>query len=117
MTKQELINKIRPILEKGKAINDIIFVSKKMAFFDIAFMLQMLRVPKSQCINKFKDHNQYGWEDKDLINMVENPVLTGGGDGFEQLLFGCIAALDVYTENEIVTVLETQQQWRGEPNE
>jgi len=117
MSKQDLMNKVRPILKKGKSINDIVFVSKKMAFFDIAFMLQMLRVPKSQSVNKFKDQKGYGLEDKHLINMVENPVITGGGDGLEQLLFGCIAALDVYTEDEIITVLEVQQEWRSQSNE
>ncbi len=113
MTKQELINKIRPILEKGKSINDIIFISKKMGFFDIAFMLKIIRPEKGRF--DFKDDNEYGWPTKSIYDMVENPCW--GGDGFEQLVFGCVAALDVYTEDEILTVLEAQQQWRRESNE
>ena len=111
MSKQELMDKIRPILEKGKSINDIIFVSKKMGFFDIAFMLELLRPTKEDCKPRLIsiDRKSYGWTTEQIYDFVENPCW--GGDGFEQLVFGCVAALDVYTENEILTVLEAQQQW------
>ena len=93
-TKQELMDKIRPIMEKGKPINDIIFMSKKMGIFDICWMLKMCRptiedIPKPKLFSlSFKKQNEYGWTAKSLYDMVENPVLTGGGDGLEQLLFG-----------------------------
>lgn len=119
MSKQELMDKIRPILEKGKSINDIIFISKKMSAFDIAFMLKLLRPTKKDLKPRLIgiDRESYGMETKSIYDFIENPILTGGGDGLEQLVFGCVAALDVYTENEILTVLEAQQQWREKPNE
>jgi len=43
--------------------------------------------------------------------MVTNPILSCGKDGLEQLLFVCLAALDVYTEEEIMTVFDLQKQW------
>ena len=116
MSKQKYIDKIKPILEKGKPINDIIFVSKKMSFFDITFMLQLLRPTKKDCKPRLIsfDRKSYGMEAKSIYDFVENPIITGGGDGLEQLVFGCIAALEVYTEDEIVTVLEAQQQYKDE---
>jgi len=115
MSKQELKDQVRPILKKGKSINDIIFVSKKMTFLDIAMMLKFLRPTKEDCKPKLIgiDRKSYGMETKSIYDFVENPIITGGGDGLEQLVFGCVAALEVYTENEIITVLEAQQKFRG----
>lgn len=108
--KQKQIERVKPILSKGKMINDIIFVSKKISEFDIAFMLLIMRPTKEESKTKLINikfgKNTYGWNAKDIYNMAENPVLTGGGDGLEQLVFGCAAALDVYTEDEILTVLD-----------
>jgi len=106
------MQKVKPILEKGKAINDIIFVSKKMGTFDIAFMLMLLRPTKDNLKPKlfsFYKESNLGWPTKQIYDFVENPCW--GGDGLEQLVFGCVAALEVYTENEILTVLEAQKEW------
>ncbi len=124
MNKQQLKDLIKPILEKGKLINDIIFVSQKMAYFDICFMLKLCRpvdseykTPKFFSFRWGEPKSAQGWESKDLYNMVENHVLTGGKDGLEQLLFGCIAALDVYTEDEILTILDAQLKYGELKNE
>ena len=105
-TKQELRDLITPILEKGKPINDIIFTSQKMTAFDICFMLKLLRPTKKPFFDRGED-NTYGWSDEQINKMADNPVW--GGDGIQQLIFGCIAALDVYTEDEIITVLNAQE--------
>ena len=97
-TKQELINEIKPILERGKPINDIVFVSRKMTKLDVAMMLEFLRPTKKG-----------GWEDKQLLNAFDTDMW--GGDYFQQLLFGCIAALEVYTEDEIIKVFDVQQKY------
>ena len=108
---------VKKILEKGKPINDIIFLSKKMTFLDIALMLKWCRPTKADCrqdvglwnnLLRREDKHEYGWDTDKLYNLVDNPVLTGGGDGLQQLLFGCVAALDVYTEAEIATILNIQ---------
>jgi len=116
MSKQELIDKIRPILEKGKTINDLIFLSKKQTAADIVFMLWLLRPEKGSSIFDRRKSNECGWTTKQIYDFAENPA-WGVGDYFEQLVFCCAAALDVYTEDEICTVLEAQKQWREEHNE
>ncbi len=49
-TKLEMKTRIGKILDKGKSINDIIFYSKKMSDFDVAFTLLILRRTKEQKI-------------------------------------------------------------------
>lgn len=116
MSKQELMDKIRPILEKGKTINDLIFLSKTQTAGDIVFMLSLLRPEKGSSFFDRRKSNECGWSTKQIYDFAENPA-WGVGDYFEQLVFCCAAALDVYTEDEICTVLEAQLQWREKPNE
>ena len=111
LSKQELRQKIKPILAKGKTINDLCFLSKTQTLWDVAFMLQILRPEKKSKFFDRKEDNWYGWSTKDIYDFAENPG-WGVGDYFEQLVFCCSAALDVYTEKEILTVLETQQEYR-----
>lgn len=87
-----------------------------MTIDDIVFMLWLCRPEKTSRFFDRKKDNWYGWSAKDLYDFVENPA-WGVGDYFEQLLFGCIAALDVYTENEICTILDVIKQYRGASNE
>jgi len=110
MTKQKLIDKIRPILQKGKTINDLIFLSKTQTAEDVMFMLLLLRPEKGSSFFDRRKSSECGWTTKEIYDFAENPG-WGVGDYFEQLVFCCAAALDVYTENEIVTVLETQKEW------
>lgn len=56
-----------------------------------------------------KPKEWYGWDDEKILNFVE--VIGMGKDGLEQLLFGCITTLEVYTEDEILTVLEACRQY------
>jgi len=117
MTKQELMDKIRPILEKGKPINDIIFISKKMTYYDIVYGLWFCRPIGHNPVRNFlglrkkiKDDNYTGMSDEFINNMLLETEMWGG-DYFCQLFFGCIAALDVYTEEEILTVLDVQRKF------
>lgn len=110
-SKLEIKSEITKILEKGKPINDIIFYSKNMGYSDIAFMLQLCRPEKKSNFFDRNPKNWYGWSSKKLYDFVDNPMW--GGDGFQQLLFGCVAALHVYTEDEIVTVLLKRQEFHN----
>lgn len=107
---QQLKDELKIILEKGKQINDIVFISKKMTRTDIAFMLWFLRpIEKKKTYLSWKTKNDgyYGMEDDTVNNMLNEPIF--GGDYVQQLVFGCIAALEVYTEDEILRVLEIQE--------
>ena len=110
--------RIGKILDKGKSINDIIFYSKKMSDFDVAFTLLILRRTKEQQSAKYRlthhNHNDYGWTDKCVNDYADNPMW--GGDGIAQLVFGCIAALEVYTESEIIEILETRKEYHEASN-
>jgi hypothetical protein len=120
-TKQQLKKEITPILSKGKAINDLIFVSKKITILDVAFMLKILKPTKEESklrpFSKFRKNQEYGWTAKQIYDMAENPVLTGGKDGLEQLVFACAAALEVYTEEEIMKIFEIQEAYGAAPND
>ena len=111
--KQKQTERIRPILAKGKPINDIIFVSKKMTEFDIAFTLILMRPTKEEATTKYRlthhEQNDYGWTAKQINDYADNPMW--GGDGIAQLVFGCAAALEVYTEDEIMTVLDAKKEY------
>ena len=116
LTKQQMKDKMLPILEKGKPINDIIFMSRKMTYDDIVFGLWFCRPLGVNPIKKWfgfgtkrVDNNYTGMDDEPLNNMLCNPIF--GGDYVCQLIFGCIAALEVYTESEILTVLDLQKEY------
>ena len=111
MNQQKIIEKVRPILKKGKTINDLIFLSKTQTAEDIMFMLLLLRPEKGSSFFDRRKPNDCGWSTKQIYDFAENPG-WGVGDYFEQLVFCVAAALDVYTENEIVTVLQAQKECR-----
>ena len=116
LTKQEMKDKMLPILEKGKPINDIIFISRKMTYNDIVLGLWFCRPLGQKPIKKLfglvtlaTDDGYTGMNDKAFNDMLCNPIF--GGDAICQLLFGCLAALEVYTESEIITVLDIQKEY------
>ena len=111
MNKTEAKTILLPILEKGKSINDIIFISKKMTKLDISLMLLFLRPTWKPRVKVpwFGKRIKSSMEDEGLNNMLNTPMF--GGDGIQQLVFGCISALDVYTEAEILTVLAMQEKF------
>ena len=116
------MDEIRPIITKGENINNIIFLSKKMTYDDIIMGLWFCRPLEEPATKSFlhkllKDMDEFrytGMNDKTLNDMLCEPIF--GGDYICQLIFGCIAALEVYTEEEILKVLDAQKNYRSARN-